>query len=275
MFLSSPPSVIWHEWTTASNRKTGILEITTGARRIWSVPSLWGCPVRCTFCISSSQAYGGPISAVDLEDLLTHVRSQSLGVLPVELSFTGEGEAVLNVDNILKLVEHLRTWPEIDSARVCVSGLKMERAALLSTLPWPTRLQCSLHSAVPETRRRLIPNSPDLENLRLRLVELTKVFASIDLNVVLQPGVNDCDAHLQALLRFAHSTPWRVVFNPHMKEGATFAHPHCEAWMHALRVEGIAAAAYQEIGARIVESGIYEKLTFVDAKSQLSLADAI
>ena len=100
------------------------------------------------------------------------------------------------------------------------------------------------------------------------------MFSSIDLNVVLQPGVNDCNAHLEALLRFARSTPWRVVFNPHMQEGVALGHPHREAWMKALRADGIAAAAYQSIGARIVDSGIYKKLTFVDAKNQLSLADA-
>lgn len=255
--------VHWHSWTNAFGRSTGVLEISTKDKRIWSVPSLWGCPVGCTFCISSSQAYAGPISAQDLADLLDHVRARSQGSLPVELSFTGEGEAVLNVDNVLSLVEHVRAWPEIDSARVCVSGLKMERAQELAHFPWSTRLQCSLHSAVQSSRSAMIAKSLDVESIWRELVKLTPRFASVDLNVVLQPGVNDSDAHLRALLAFAHLTPWRVVFNPHMLEGAAVVHPTTEAWMDALRAEGIASAAYRNIGQRIVETGIYKKLTFV------------
>lgn len=264
------PSVAWHAWTNPQGRSTGVLEITTSEKRIWSVPSLWGCPVGCTFCISSRQAYGGPIAAGDLQDLLAHVRQESTSTLPVELSFTGEGEAVLNVGNVLALVDHVRDWPEIDTARVCVSGLKMERAAEFAGFPWPTRLQCSLHSAVDKTRSRLIPKSVGLSVLRQRLVELTDKFVAIDLNVVLQPEVNDGDAHLSALLAFARSTPWRVVLNPHMKEGTIAVHPATGSWLQALRAEGIAALSYHTIGQRIVDKGIYQKLTFVPRSRQMA-----
>lgn len=257
------PTVSWHAWTNATGRTTGVLEITTKDKRIWSVPSLWGCPVGCTFCISSSQAYAGPINTEDLQDLLDHARVQSKGTLPVELSFTGEGEAVLNVDNVLALVEHVQHWPEIDSARVCVSGLKMGNALAFANFPWPTRLQCSLHSALDETRARMIPKSIGTVELHQRLVELTGMFASVDLNVVLQPGVNDSDAHLRALLAFARSTPWRVVFNPHMQEGSAGAHPSTRAWIASLQASGIDAVGYHTIGQRIVETGVYQRLTFV------------
>jgi adenine C2-methylase RlmN of 23S rRNA A2503 and tRNA A37 len=257
------PFVVWHSWTSPTGRRTGVLEITTSEKRIWSVPSLWGCPVGCTFCVSSNQAYAGPIGDRDLQDLLTHVRASSLGHQPVEISFTGEGEAVLNVENVLSLIEHVRHWSEIDSARVCVSGLKVERVLELSNFPWPTRLQCSLHSAIEETRRSLIPKSIALDSLRLHLLALTPKFVSIDLNVVLQPGVNDCSAHLHALIIFARGTPWRVVFNPHMQEEANCSHPATRAWRTALQDEGIPAAMYHTIGTKIVDQGIYKKLSFV------------
>ena len=48
-------------------------------------------------CISSGQAYGGPIQAGDLIALLENTRAASDSNQPVELSFTGEGEAVMNV----------------------------------------------------------------------------------------------------------------------------------------------------------------------------------
>lgn len=268
--MRSVPSVEWHSWTSGTGRGTGVLEITTNDKRIWSIPSLWGCPLGCTFCISSSQAYGGPISAMDLRALLDYTRAQSQGTQPVELSFTGEGEAVLNVDNVQALVEHVRAWQEIESARVCVSGLKMNRAHELANFPWPTRLQCSLHTAVQSTRSKLIAKSLDLKALRLQLLELTSRFVSVDLNVVLQHGVNDCDAHLRALLTFVRNTPWRVVFNPHMQEGATVAHQKRDAWIDALQAEGISAVGYHTIGSRIVEQSIYRKLTFVRSVVQPS-----
>lgn len=261
--MATAPIVHWHSWTSPVGRSTGVLEILVQDKRIWSVPSLWGCPVGCTFCISSSQAYGGPIIAADLEDLLDHVRRNSMGQAPVELSFTGEGEAVLNVANVLALVEHVRHWPEIASARVCVSGLKMARAKELAHFPWPTRLQCSLHSAVQSTRDALIPKSVNLDTLRGDLVDLQPLFTSIDLNVVLQEGINDSDAHLSALLAFTHGTPWRVVFNPHMQQGTIAAHPKSSIWADALKQAGTPASLYRTIGEQIVQHSIYEKLTFV------------
>lgn len=253
----------WHAWTNSQGRSTGVLEIITSERRIWSIPSLWGCPVRCSFCISSSQPYGGPLREDDLVALVSHVRQMSTGGLPVELSFTGEGEAVLNVDAVRALMRHAASWPEIAFARICVSGLHMTRSVEFTDLPWPTRLQCSLHSAIQKTRDVLVPNSVHLGVLHQELVVLTPMFASVDVNVVLQPGVNDSDAHLSALLLFVKDTPWRVVFNPLMQEGATVVHPAREAWVNALRQQGTDAQVYSNIGARIVEQGIYQQLTFV------------
>lgn len=271
--MLSFPIIEWHSWTSSTGRSTGILEITTTDKRIWSIPSLWGCPIGCTFCISSSQAYGGPISAMNLRALLDYARAQSKGTQPVELSFTGEGEAVLNVDNVQALVEHVSTWQEIKFARVCVSGLKMNRAHELANFPWPTRLQCSLHSAVQSTRSKLVVKSLDLAALRVQLLELASRFVSVDLNVVLQHGVNDCDAHLSALLTFVSNTPWRVVFNPHMQEGAAVAHHKRDVWINALQAEGTSAVGYHTIGSRIVEQSMYRKLTFVRSVVPLS-ADA-
>lgn len=257
------PFVVWHAWANAAGQSTGVLEIVTSDKRIWSVPSLWGCPVGCTFCISSSQAYGGPITAPDLIALLKNTRRLSQSDKPVELSFTGEGEAVFNATNILALVEHLRHWPEIAAARVCVSGLRMENARQLASFPWPTRLQFSLHSAVQASRTRLIPNSIALPALREKLLQLTALFHSVDLNVVLQAGANDGDAHLRALLAFVEGTPWRVVFNPQMVEGAVVEHPDRDAWIDALRAQGTPAEGYRVIGARIVQAQIYQRMTFV------------
>lgn len=262
------PHVVWHGWTNAAGRSTGVLEIVTSGKRIWSVPSLWGCPVGCTFCISSSQAYGGPIEAHDLIALLENTRQLSVGTEPVELSFTGEGEAVFNVASVLALVEHLRGWSEITAARVCASGLRMESATHLADFPWPTRLQFSLHSAVQTSRSVLIPKSPRLDLLRRQLLQLTPLFHSVDINVVLQPGANDGDAHLRALLEFVAQTPWRVVFNPRMVEGALVEHPDRDAWMQALRDQGTPAEGYRVIGQRIVQADIYQKMTFVPGSGQ-------
>ena len=214
-------------------------------------------------CISSGQAYGGPIQAGDLIALLENTRAASDSNQPVELSFTGEGEAVMNVANVLALVEHLRHWPEITTARVCASGLCMDNAAQLAAFPWPTRLQFSLHSAVQVSRSVLIPHSLGLKSLREKLLQLTPLFHSVDINVVLQPGANDGDAHLSALLAFVRHTPWRVVFNPKMVEGAVVEHPDRDAWIENLRAQGTPAEGYRVIGKRIVQADIYQKMTFV------------
>lgn len=253
----------WHRWENKQGRATGVLEIVTGGRRVWSIPSLWGCPVRCSFCISSSQAYGGPLQSQELLDLVEHVRTNSVGNLPVELSFTGEGEAVLNVEAVQAFFAHASAWPEVQSARICVSGLNMGKSEAFANLPWPTRLQCSLHSAVQATRDVLVPKSIDLVQLRQELLRLTPLFASVDVNVVLQDGVNDCDAHQLALQRFVQGTPWRVVFNPLMREGSLAAHPNRNTWVNALRQQGTDALAYTNVGADLVDQKLYSKLTFV------------
>jgi 23S rRNA (adenine2503-C2)-methyltransferase len=81
---------------------------------------------------------------------------------------------------------------------------------MLNDTEWPAvRLAVSLHSAISETRKKLMPSSFDdfLKELIIWTGEYFKKYASrrhhITFEYVMLSGINDTEAHAKALIKFA------------------------------------------------------------------------
>jgi adenine C2-methylase RlmN of 23S rRNA A2503 and tRNA A37 len=181
---------------------------------------------------------------------------------PIELSFTGEGEAVLNWRETLQVCREL---PEIcsdfNSVRYCFSGIGA--AALLAKLDagtYPMRLQFSLHAARQEVRAALIPRSSPLPVIEKAIRANAHRFVRIELNVVLQNGVNDSHDDLEALCRWGDPA-WAIVLNPLLQEqGATVA-LQTAVFESVLRGAGRKVVCYSKVGRSIRERIIYPLLS--------------
>lgn len=257
--------VITHEHAFFDAR-TSVLDLCPGdGRRILSIPSQLGCPVGCRFCISGTSPKVRNLRAEEMTELVHRCLSETPAVAgaPLELSFTGEGEAALNHAQVNALVRtaHQQCWG-ITSVRYSFSGFAACR--LLDKLDmdtFPTRLQFSLHAARQAVRDQLVPRSDSLGAIEALLHRLSAKVTGVDLNVVLQAGVNDGPQDLAALISWG-APDWRIVFNPLLGMVQETVASQTANFEAACLKGGRAVARYERIGREISRSGTYPLLRF-------------
>lgn len=247
---------------TVEGRRTGALDIRLPSRRILSLPSQLGCPVACSFCVSRTSPLSRNLRETELLSLVdASLQAFPEDGRPIELSFTGEGEPLMNARVTRAVLEHaVARWPSIASYRLCMSGFGAP--ALLERLEpavLPLRLQVSLHAARQDVRDRLIQRSVPLDVLEASLRRNAPFLETVELNVVLQAGINDSDADLAALAAWGDPT-WPILLNPLLGDGRSIVSPQTDGFEHALQQAGRAVRRYGAVGQAISSGGFYPKL---------------
>lgn len=246
-----------------SGYATGALDIHVSGRRILSIPTQLGCRVGCTFCVSSTTPVIRNLKAAEmLECIRACLQAQPPDGRPMELSFTGEGEALLNLRETTQVCAALPALSaDFSSVRYCFSGLGASRLlGKVSATPYVPRLQFSLHAARQTVRDALVPRSEPLCLIEQALGQVESRFASVELNVVLHDGINDSEADLEALARWGRPE-WPILLNPLMTNGLEKPGARVEYFAANLRARGRVVHVYREVGSRIARSGIYPVLT--------------
>jgi hypothetical protein len=178
---------------------------------------------------------------------------------PVELSFTGEGEPLLNWKNTTACAEEAarRHAGAITAIRYCFSGIgAAQLLARAQHSRLPVRLQLSLHTARQAVRDQLIPRSQPLDVILNALRSNETQFSAIELNVVLLDGINDTDDDLSALSAWG-DPKWPVLLNPLLADGLEVIADKSAHFAQALRTAGREVKAYSHIGSRISRQRIY------------------
>jgi hypothetical protein len=246
-----------------SGYSTGALDIVLQARRILSIPTQLGCRVGCTFCISRDTPVIRNLTAAEMLEMVRLCLTQEpADGRPLELSFTGEGEAVLNwreTGAVCRALPALCT--DFTGVRYCFSGIGADQ--LLSKLDgggFPMRLQFSLHAARQEVRDQLVPRSLPLSVILATLRTNAYRFSAVELNVVLQDGVNDSDDDLRALAAWG-DPDWRILLNPLLSDGQEHVAPRTALFRESLRAAGRPVIQYTQIGARVSRNQIYRPMS--------------
>lgn len=247
---------------TFSGYATGVLDLEVAGRRVLSVPTQLGCTVGCTFCISRTQPLVRNLRAAEMLALVDScLRAVPANGAFVEVSFTGEGEPLLNWKQAELVVRDLAKRKVAQSARYCLSGLGADKLlARLNANILPTRLQVSLHAARQGVRDALVPNSIQLRQLEQTLIEHARRFAGVELNVVLQDGVNDTDADLAALAGWGDAA-WPILLNPQLTENTAKVAQRTQHFADELRRAGRTVRVYRELAQEIVRKGLYSHMS--------------
>lgn len=247
---------------TFSGYATGVLDLDAGGRRILSVPTQLGCTVGCTFCVSSRQPLIRNLRAAEILAMIDQcLVAEGLDERPLEVSFTGEGEPLLNWKQAEQVVQQLAASGKAQGVRYCLSGLGAGKLLpRIDTSLLPTRLQVSLHAAQQTVRDRLVPNSIPLLLLSQVLHEQAPRFASVELNVVLQDGVNDSDTDLTALARWGDPA-WPILLNPLLTTGVAKVARRTEYFAEQLRAAGRDVRTYKRVAQKICEEKIYPQMS--------------
>lgn len=130
--------------------------IPEGERATLCVSSQIGCKMGCTFCMTGRQGFNGQLTAAEI---LNQIYSLPEAEQLTNLVFMGMGEPMDNIDAVLRALKALTSpwgygW---SPRRITVSTVGVRRGLARFLQESECHLAISLHSAIPEQRRMLMP----------------------------------------------------------------------------------------------------------------------
>ena len=200
--------------------------IPTGTRTTACVSSQVGCSLDCSFCatarlkrmrnLNPDEIYD-QVVAIDRESRLYHNRPLS------NIVFMGMGEPLMNYKNVLAAIEKITSEEGLGMSPkrivVSTSGVpKMIKKMADDNVKF--NLAVSLHSAIQETREKIMPfaKSFTLTDLKESLEYwYEKTAKQITYEYVVWNGINDQKQDVAALIKFCSYVPCKVniiEYNP-------------------------------------------------------------
>ena len=201
-----------------------ILRIRSG-RTALCVSSQVGCAAGCLFCATGQAGLVRNLTTAEICDQVIQANQllAAEGGRARNIVFMGMGEPLHNETAVYETVEVLRSSRRFDlsEGKLMVSTLGIPDAMVrLATRFRRIGIAVSLHSAVPETRSRLMPLTRrwPLAELRASLAECAALQGQdVFIEYLLLEGVNDTEVELRRLLEWLQGLPVRVMlipFNP-------------------------------------------------------------
>ncbi|MDZ4655188.1 MAG: 23S rRNA (adenine(2503)-C(2))-methyltransferase RlmN [Coriobacteriia bacterium] len=178
-----------------------------------------GCAMGCSFCATGT---GGLVRDLTLGEMVDQVRlvGEDFGERVTNVVAMGQGEPFANYDATL---EALRIMNSPDGLGIGARHITVSTCGLLpgirrfSNEPEQFTLAVSLHSAVQQTRDRLMPGVRGFTLLKLREALRSYTEASgrrVTLEYALIENVNDGDRELEALVSFGRGLLCHVNLIP-------------------------------------------------------------
>ena len=174
--------------------ETVLMRFDNRANLTACVSSQVGCAVNCSFCATGKGGFKRNLTYKEIiEQVLTIQRDTGLKV--TNIVFMGQGEPLLNLDNVLKAIEIFNQDFQIGARRITVStsgiipGIKK-----LADLELQSTLAISLHAPNHDMRKQIMPieNKYCLDELFKTLKEYTeKTGRRITFEYILIHGFND------------------------------------------------------------------------------------
>ena len=137
--------------------ETVLMRFDNRANLTACVSSQVGCAVNCSFCATGKRGFIRNLTYKEIiEQVLTIQRDTDLKVTNVV--FMGQGEPLLNLDNVLKAMEIFNENFQIGARRLTVStsGI-IPQIKKLAELDMQSTLALSLHAPNHEIRKKIMP----------------------------------------------------------------------------------------------------------------------
>ena len=137
--------------------ETVLMRFDNRANLTACVSSQVGCAVNCSFCATGKRGFIRNLTYKEIiEQVLTIQRDTGLKV--TNIVFMGQGEPLLNLENVLKAIEVFNNDFQIGARRITVStsGI-IPKIKELAKHELQSTLAISLHSPNHEARKKLMP----------------------------------------------------------------------------------------------------------------------
>ena len=193
--------------------------IPTEDRTTACVSSQVGCSLDCKFCATSKLKRMRNLNPDEIYDQVVTINNQSLKYFNRPLSnivFMGMGEPLMNYNNLVRSIEKISSDKGLNISQkrivVSTSGIpKMIKKLADENLK--VNLALSLHSAIEETRNKIMPFSSKfpLNDIKESLdywYEKTK--RKITFEYIVWKGINDSIEDIDALVKYCKSITSKV-----------------------------------------------------------------
>lgn len=209
--------------------------IPTLERTTACVSSQVGCSLDCKFCATSKLKRMRNLNPDEIYDQIVTINNQSQQFFDRPLSnivFMGMGEPLMNYNNLIKSIEKISSDKGLNISQkrivVSTSGIpKMIKKLADENLK--VNLAVSLHSAIEETRNKIMPFS-----IKFPLNEIKeslkywylKTKRKVTLEYIVWEGINDKKTDIEALILFCKDLPFKInliEYNPIGEEKFTSA----------------------------------------------------
>ena len=198
--------------------ETVLMRFDNRANLTACVSSQVGCAVNCSFCATGKRGFIRNLSYKEIiEQVLTIQRDTGLKVTNVV--FMGQGEPLLNLDNVLKAMEIFNDNFQIGARRLTVStsGI-IPQINKLAEFEMQSTLAISLHAPNHEIRRKLMQieekyNMDDLHKALKNYIE--KTGRRITIEYLLIKDLNDSAESAKELAHYLHDLKCNVNLIPY------------------------------------------------------------
>ncbi len=238
--------------------------IPTSKRITACVSSQVGCSLDCNFCATARLKRMRNLNPDEIYDQVVAIKEEAETYFQRPLTnivFMGMGEPLLNYANVIEAIDKITSSEGLGMAarRITLSTVgitKMIRKMADDGVKF--NLAVSLHSAINETRSRLMPinDTNPVEELGEALKYWhDKTKRQVTYEYVIWDGINDDERHARALAKFCKIIPSKVniiQYNPIDEGEFRQAKPEAiEMYVRILENQGIVAKVRRSRGQDI------------------------
>ncbi len=208
--------------------------IPESGRRTLCISSQVGCALGCTFCATGDMGFKRNLTTGEIVDQVLQV-ARDISELPTNIVFMGMGEPFLNYEAAIAAATLINEADgiAIGHRHVVISTVGIVPAILrYADEEQPFRLAISLHSAIDEKRRKIVPMAkryPLPELLHAAKYYAKKSRRRPTFEYVLLAGFNDGEEDAVALRRLVAEVPCKVNLIPYNPAAAGYYRPDEEA----------------------------------------------
>lgn len=198
--------------------ETVLMRFDNRANLTACVSSQIGCAVNCSFCATGKRGFIRNLTYKEIiEQVLTIQRDTGLKV--TNIVFMGQGEPLLNLDNVLKAMEIFNDSFQIGARRITVStsGI-VPQIYELAKNDMQSTLAVSLHAPNHEIRKQIMPieNRYDMEQLKKALKSyVDKTGRRITIEYLLIKDLNDTVECAKELAGYLHDIKCNINLIPY------------------------------------------------------------
>lgn len=255
---SSATYLLWETWAHGLVESSILYLHGREVPWVFCLPSSVGCSLGCRICAMPSTSSPEPLEKDDLIAVLRYSIRYSR-TPQFQVSFMGQGEPLLNVQNIFDFCAQLyRDFPQV-TIGISTVGISTGIRALASQ-DWVERvkLQISLHALPKEKRSAIIPaeNRYPVSEAILEVQKLCyRLRRRCALNCTLLDGINDSPHDAIQIAEIAANGPFYVKvseFNPHRKcPFVPASSAHMDTYCQSLEANKVEVHRFRSIGTNI------------------------